>query len=83
MKNTKTTSFSKMFFLSSFIFLSVNISLAQTTDPQFMRVKKTKDNEKGKTDNSTLNTNKSGNTNTIVTTPTPPPIVQPNYEEMS
>jgi hypothetical protein len=72
-----------MFFLSSFIFLSVNISLAQTTDPQFMRVKKTKDNEKGKTDNSTLNTNKSGNTNTIVTTPTPPPIVQPNYEEMS
>lgn len=79
MKNSQATSFSKMFLLTSFIVLSVNISLAQTADSQIMRVKKVDSNGKGKTDESSVNTNKSS----ILTTPTPSPIVQPNYEEMS
>ncbi|MBK6834540.1 MAG: hypothetical protein IPG89_09790 [Bacteroidetes bacterium] len=82
MKNSQSTSFSKMFLLSSFIVLSVNISLAQTTDSQIMRVKKVDKGGKGKTDESSVNTNKSSNSASTVTS-TPPPIVQPNYEEMS
>lgn len=68
-----------MFFLASFVFFSVTLSVAQTADSQFMRVSKVDKNGKGKTDESSINTNKSSNP----TSTTPPPIVQPNYEELS
>lgn len=61
------------------ILLSASVTLAQTADSQIMRVKKVDSNGKGKTDGSSVNTNKSSNP----TSTTPPPIVQPNYEEMS
>ncbi len=83
MKNTKTTLFSKMLFLASFVVLSLNISLAQTDQPQLMRVMKNEDNGKGKNATTVLNTNEVNKTGSNGVTNTPPPIVQPNYEEMS
>lgn len=80
MENSNSTSFIKMFFLASFVFFSITLSVAQTADSQFMRVAKPEDG-KTKKDNSVSNTNKISNTNSAVTTPAP--IVQPNYEELS
>ena len=49
---------------------------------QFMRMKKAEDDGKGK-NTTPVNTNEPNNTNRTGTTLTPPPIEQPNYEEMS
>src|SRR3989344_7097004 len=95
MNKILTGTFNKMLLVTSFVVLSVNISMAQakektpvskennSSQSQFMRVIKVEDDGKGKSNEPVLSTNKSNNTNGNATTNTPSPIVQPNYEEMS